>query len=146
MQGWPSSIKQVSQVLQPYWTFREELTVEDGLILKDNRIVIPAKKQEAVLKLIHEEHLGLNKSKLHAKDTVNWAGMNYQLEKLVLNCELCLKYSHSKCKQESSLSLGQKEPLYSWTKLGQTFSTLKEHLIYLWLIIQVGFWLCTSLH
>ena len=29
MQGWPSSIKQVPPVLQPYWTFREELTVED---------------------------------------------------------------------------------------------------------------------
>ena len=27
MQGWPSSIKQVPPVLQPYWTFREELTV-----------------------------------------------------------------------------------------------------------------------
>ena len=38
-------------------------------------------------------------------------------EKLVLNCELCLKYSHSKCKQEPSLSLGQEEPLYLWTKL-----------------------------
>ena len=34
MQGWPSSIKQLPQVLQPYWSFREELTVEDGLILK----------------------------------------------------------------------------------------------------------------
>ena len=33
MQGWPRSIKQVPQVLQPYWTFREELTVEDGLIM-----------------------------------------------------------------------------------------------------------------
>ena len=33
MQGCPSSIKQVPQVLQPYQTFREELAVEDGLIL-----------------------------------------------------------------------------------------------------------------
>ena len=33
MQGWPKSIKQVPPVLQPFWTFREELTVEDGLIL-----------------------------------------------------------------------------------------------------------------
>ena len=44
MQGWPSSIKQVPPVLQSYWTFREELTVEDGLILKCTWIVIPAKK------------------------------------------------------------------------------------------------------
>ena len=46
-----------------------------------------------------------------------WPGLNDQLEDLVLNCELCLKYSTSKCKQESSLSLGQEVPLYPWTKL-----------------------------
>ena len=55
MQGWPSSVKQVPQVLQPYSTFREELTVEDGLILKGNRIVIPARKHEVILKLIDED-------------------------------------------------------------------------------------------
>ena len=41
MQGWPKTIKQVPPELQPYWTFREELTIEDGLILKGTRIVIP---------------------------------------------------------------------------------------------------------
>ena len=61
MQGSPNSIKQVLPVLQPYWTFREELTVEDGIILKGTRIVIPDKKWEAILKLIHEGHLDLNK-------------------------------------------------------------------------------------
>ena len=34
IQGWSKSIKQVPPVLQPFWTIREELTVEDGLILK----------------------------------------------------------------------------------------------------------------
>ena len=54
--------------LQPYWTFREELTVEDGLILKGTRIVIPTKQWEAILKLIYEGHLGLNKCKLYKKN------------------------------------------------------------------------------
>ena len=48
MQGWPSSLKEVPPVLQPYWMFRE-LTVEDGLILKGSRVVIPDKKHEAIL-------------------------------------------------------------------------------------------------
>ena len=69
MQGWPSTIKQVPPVLPPYWTFRVELTVEDGLILKGTRIVIPIKKHESILKLIHEGHLGFNKCKVHAKET-----------------------------------------------------------------------------
>ena len=117
MQGWTSSIKQGPPVLQSYWTFREELTVEDGLFSKGTRIVIPDKKCKTTWKLIHEGHLGLNKCKLHAKETVYWPGLHDQLEKLVLNCELCLKYSHSKCKQDPSLSLGQEVPLYPWTKL-----------------------------
>ena len=59
----------------------------------------------------------MNKCKLCAKETVYWPGLNDQLEKLVLNCELCLKCSHSKCKQQPSLYLGQEVPLYPWTKL-----------------------------
>ena len=95
-QGWPSNIKEVPHVLHPYWTFREELIVEDGLVLKGTRIVIPNKKCEAVLKLIPDGHLGLNKCKLHAKNIVYWPCPNDQLEKLILNCKLCLKYSQSK--------------------------------------------------
>ena len=96
MQGWPSTIKEVPNVSQPYWTFREELTIEIGLVLKGSRIFIPTKNCEAVLKLIHEGHPGLSKCKLYAKDTVYWPGLNEQIERLILNCKLCLKYPQSK--------------------------------------------------
>ena len=116
-QGWPNTIKEVPNVLQPYWTFREELTIEDGIVLKATQIVIPSRKHEAILKLIHEQHLGLTKCKLRAKDTVYWPGLNDQLLELIPNCELCLKYSHSKHKQKPSMSLGQEIPLHPWSKL-----------------------------
>ena len=102
MQGLPSTIKEVPHAIQPYWKSRDELKVEDCLVLKGTRIVIPNKKHEAVLKLIYEGHLGLNKYKLCAKDTVYWPGLNKQLERLVLNCELCLKYSQYKYINTSS--------------------------------------------
>ena len=104
-------------VLQPYWTFREEPTVEDGMVLKGTRILIPNKKCKVVLKLIHEGHLGLNKCKLCTKDTIYWPGLNDQLEKLILNCKLCLKYSQSNLKQQPSMSLGQELLQHAWTKL-----------------------------
>ena len=50
------------------------------------------------------------------KDTVYWPGINKQLEQLVLNCELCLKYSKAKGKQPSNMSLGQEIPIHPWTK------------------------------
>ena len=115
--GWPSTIREVPSEIQPYWTFREELTVEDGIILKGRQIVVPNKRCQGTLQLIHEGHLGLGKCRLRAKDTMYWPGLNNQLEKLVLNCELCLKYSHFKCKQKASTSLGQEIPVHPWTKL-----------------------------
>ena len=93
---WPNSIKEVPPEIQAYWTFWEELTIEDGLVLKGTRIVLPNNKCKQILILIYEGHLGLGKCKLQCKDTIYWLGINEQLEKLVLNCELCLKYSKAK--------------------------------------------------
>ena len=55
--GWPSTIREVPSEIQPYQTFREELTVEDGIIMKGTWIVEPHKKHQATLQLIHEGHL-----------------------------------------------------------------------------------------
>ena len=97
---WPNSIKEVPSEIHTYWTFSEELTIEDGLVLKGTQIVIPSNTCKQILAIIHKGHLGLGKCKL-CKDTVYWLEINDQLEKLVLNCKLCLKYSNTK-KQTSS--------------------------------------------
>ena len=46
-----------------------------------------------------------------------WPGLNDHLKKLILNCELCLKYSHAKCKPKTTTCLGQEIPVHSWSKL-----------------------------
>ena len=115
--GWPSNIKELPSEIQAFWTFWEEMTIEDGLILKGTRIVIPSQKLAEILKLIHKGHLGLTKCKVQAKETVYWPSLNDQLEKLVLNCQLCLKYLQSKHMLTPNLSLGQEIPAFPWSKL-----------------------------
>ena len=116
MHGWPSTIREVPSEIQPYWTFREELTIEYGIVSKGTQKVVPHKKHQATFQFIHEGHLGLGKCKIRAKDTVYWPGLNDQLEKLILNCELCLKYAQSKCKPKSTTSLGEEIPVHPWAK------------------------------
>ena len=60
---------------------------------------------------------GFNKVQAESKETVYWPGLNDQLEKLVLNCQLCLKYSQSKLKLTPDMSLGQEIPTLLWTKI-----------------------------
>ena len=115
--GWPNSIKEVPSEKQVYWTFWEGLTIEDGLILKGTWIVIPNNKHKQILVMMHKGHLGLGKCKLWCKDMVYWLGINDQLKKLVLNSELCFKYSNAKSKQAPNMSLGQEVTIHPWTKV-----------------------------
>ena len=107
-QGRPKTIKEVPQEIQKYWTFCKELTIEDRLILKGTWIVIPDKMIEDILKQIHKGHLGY---------TVYWPGLNDQLENLILNCQLCLKYSKSKNKSTQHTALGHDVPAVPWSKV-----------------------------
>ena len=102
--GWPSTIREVPSKIQPYWAFREELTIEDVIILKGTWIVIPHKKHEPTLKLIHKGHLGLGNCKLRAKDAVYWPALNNKLEKLILNCELSEVYTFQMQAQTNHIS------------------------------------------
>ena len=68
--GWSNSMKEVPPKIQAYWTFHEELTIEDGAVLKDTRTIIPRSKYNQVVTMIHKGHLGLEKCKLQIKDTI----------------------------------------------------------------------------
>ena len=74
--GWPSNIKELPSKTQPYWTFRDELTIEDGLILKGTRIVVPSMKQVEILKLIHE-WLGCSTSNREALGSIPNGGSSF---------------------------------------------------------------------
>ena len=73
--------------------------------------------REDILKQIHEGHLGFNKCQMRAKETVYWPGLNDQLENLILNCQLCLKYSKSNNKSTPLTALGHEVPAVPWSKV-----------------------------
>ena len=41
LKGWPEKRDECPEMLKPYWTYRDELSVLDGLVLKGTRIIIP---------------------------------------------------------------------------------------------------------
>ena len=50
--GWPEKIQELPVELHPYWTFHKELSIKDGLVLKNNRIVIPSSECDDILKQV----------------------------------------------------------------------------------------------
>ena len=62
-----------------YWSFREELSVEDGLLFKSERLVAPRPLRAKMLDEIHGAHIGENKSICFARDFVFWFSVFWSL-------------------------------------------------------------------
>ena len=67
---WPDSRDELHVDLQPYWSYRDELAVIDGIILKGKCIIIPSSLKEQVLSQLHTNHMGIEKTKLLAWECV----------------------------------------------------------------------------
>ena len=72
IKGWPETRDNCPQNLRNFWTYRDELSILDGLVLKGVRIVIPEQCRAKVLEKLHEGHFCIDWTKLRARDTVYW--------------------------------------------------------------------------
>ena len=56
--GWPSTADECQESVRKYFSFRDELCIVDGLILKGQHIVIPEPHRPVSLAKLHTSHLG----------------------------------------------------------------------------------------
>lgn len=99
MNGWPNDVEDVPKKMRPYWSMRDLLSSEDGLILKGQAIMIPKSLQHMILNKLHMSHQGEEKCLLAAKDSVFWMGMTKDIATKVKSCETCSKYARSQTRQ-----------------------------------------------
>ena len=90
--GWPEDPKDVPQALRPYWNHRDTMTVEDGIILHGEAILVPPVEQEEVLQQIHEGHQGITKCQLRARNCVYWPGINKDIQRMVESRDTCQRF------------------------------------------------------
>ena len=89
LNGWPDNITNAAAEIRTLYTYHEELTYDNGILLKGDTIVVPRSLQKEMLQRIHESHLGIVKSKQLARDLLFWPGMTSQIEDTVAKCSTC---------------------------------------------------------
>ena len=72
--------------LKPFKAVKDELSVYEGVILRGNRIVVPSSLQKKILKLSHETHQGIVKTKQFLRSRFFWPGMDSAAEAIIKNC------------------------------------------------------------
>lgn len=120
-EGWPQTNKNIPVILKPYWSYRDEITIEDGIAMKGHRIMIPTTMQKEILEKLHSAHQGMEKTKLRARTSVYWRELNKDIEKICKACSVCQELQSSQ----------PKEPLISTEIPPRPWHTIGTDLFYL---------------
>ena len=113
--GWPAKRSQIPVSLHPYWNFRDELTVESGILMKNSKVLIPETLKQKYLKQIHQGHQGIEACRSRAREFVFWVNINSDLKEMVEKCDICQSQQNSTTSVQKYVS---EVPPHPWHTLG----------------------------
>ena len=114
-QGWPPSKTRVLDAARPYFNFRDQMTVQDDLVFKGARVVIPATLRREMMNKCHETHIGIEGCLRRARESMYWPRMTSDIKDHISKCDVCL--AHQNAPQKETLHQHQiiDRP---WAKVG----------------------------
>ena len=99
--NWPSKFNTAPSWLQPFYSFRDELAVEDGVVFRGAKIVVPSKLRPTYIQQLHKMHQSADSTLKLAKEYFYWPKMGEDIFHYVDQCQIC----------NSAKRHQQKEPL-----------------------------------
>ena len=96
LRGWPD--KSPLEELRPYHLRKEELTIEDNILLWGIRVVLPGILRLTMLNLLYDTHIGVVRMKGLARSRVWWPGIDADIELLCSQCVTCAQNSKDPAK------------------------------------------------
>ncbi|KAJ8371257.1 hypothetical protein SKAU_G00112850 [Synaphobranchus kaupii] len=99
LSGWPDFKEDTPLAVREYWPFRDELSVQDGVLYRGQCVVIPKAMRSELLKRIHTSHIGGEACYRRARDTLFWPNMRAEIKDFVANCSACNEYARVQQKE-----------------------------------------------
>lgn len=79
---------------------RYNLSIEENFVFFGDRAVIPKAQRKFIKNNLHNErHLGINKRRANAEETIYWSNISSDIKYFILNCQTCLRFrNNNNCK------------------------------------------------
>ena len=88
--GWPSRYSDIPKVAQCYWDMHDEPSMEDDLLIKGERIVIPTALHDQFLVNIHEGHVSTSKASSRQRESYTSQNINAEIEDFMNWFQTCI--------------------------------------------------------
>ena len=117
---WPSRYRDCPEALKPFYRCREELGMVEDLVVRGERLLVPAILRPRLLAAAHEGHQGMVRTKQRMRQHFWWPGLDTAVEELVKTCEVCASSDKTAAPRKAPL---HPVPLPDgpWEKLGIDF-------------------------
>ena len=122
LRGWPSARQDCPPPVTPYFDYRDELTVHDGIILRGDRVVIPHQMRPEMKEKVHAGHSGINSCLRRARQLIFWPRMSAEIRHFIESCDVCT--SHSAKLPAETLRMHE-VPDRPWEKEGTEIFTIQ---------------------
>ena len=76
LRGWPDRVQDVPHIARHFWGTKDELSIDNGLLLKGTRVCIPPELLKRTLADLHGAHQGVNRMQAQAREAVYWPGID----------------------------------------------------------------------
>ena len=73
-EGWPSLRTECPQSVLNYWTFNEDLSVEDSIIYKGHRVIMPESEREGTPKILHYMKGTIVQAECYSEPKIQYTG------------------------------------------------------------------------
>ena len=81
LEGWPGTEDGVPQEIKSYFSCRADITVQNGLLFKGERIIVPSQLRKEMMEKIHSSHLGIEGCLRRARKSVLLAQDECRIER-----------------------------------------------------------------
>ena len=112
--GWPANRVNVPESIRQYFNVRDELTVDDGLVYRSDRLVVPTALRREMLEKAHQGHVGMEGCLRRIRDALYWPNMSSQMRSLVSQCGACQTHADNPPREEL---IQHEVPERAWTKV-----------------------------
>ena len=106
----------------PYFEWRDELSIQEGIIVKGEAILIPKSLRSDMKTRLHSAHMGYDSMMRRARGIIFWPGMANDIKRMAEQCEIC---QESKPKNQREPLLQHSDGAMPWNKIGVDLFEIK---------------------